>query len=125
MRQVTEPKFHSLEIVRIGDRVELVEDGSAGHNGVVRRVRAYDDGHLAYEIVTLDEDLAEFVPGIYPEFDLMSIGELAPFSSFADLAEEPSPTGRHVDMLDRDGLPVPGRGFTVVDDLSDRRAGGR
>lgn len=125
MRQVTAPKFHSLEIVRIGDRAELVEDGSAGHNGVVRRVRAYEDGHLAYEIVTLDDDLVEFVPGIYPESDLTSSGEAAPFSNFADLAVDPSPTGRHVDMLDRAGLPIPGRGFTIVDDLSDRRDSGR
>lgn len=118
------PKFRSLDIVLIGDRTELVADGSAGHEGVVQRVRSYDDGRLAYEIVTLDEDVVDFVPGIYDESDLVSTGRVAPFDSLSDLAEDPSPTGQHVDMLDGDGAALPGRGFTIVDDLSDRRETG-
>jgi hypothetical protein len=121
---VSNPKFRSLDIVLIGDRTELVADDSAGHEGVIRRVRSYDDGRLAYEIVTLDEDLVEFVPGIYRESDLVSTGRVAPFDSMSNLAEDPSPTGTHVDMLDSDGKALPGRGFTIIDDLSDRRETG-
>jgi hypothetical protein len=113
------PKFSALEVVLIGARPELLADRSAGQEGIVFRVRGYDDGHVAYEIGTLDADVSDStVPGIYRENDLVSTGRSVAFDDVADLVEKPSPVGQRSQLLDAEGRVVPGRGYVVLDDIS-------
>jgi len=112
--------FRSLDVVRIADEPRLVEDGSAGLDGVIDQVREMDDGTYTYIVACIDEADVETVPGLYGQQQLIATGRSLRLTDADYLAEVRGPLGRRGQSIrvDTEGQVVGEVGYTIIDEAA-------